>query len=165
MVPICIAIGANLGDAERTISAAVELLRGQFSSLRSSLIYASEPMYFTDQPSFMNAVCVAETDLSPLAAWRRLRQLELELGRTETFFMGPREIDLDLIAYGSLRYVFAFEDHSELIVPHPRATERRFVLEPLAEIAPRFVLPGCGVISDLLLNLTDPPIRLHTHAV
>jgi 2-amino-4-hydroxy-6-hydroxymethyldihydropteridine diphosphokinase len=119
-----------------------------------SHIYETEPMYMEAQPEFYNAALIAETSLGPLQALRLLKCIERQIGRTPGARYGPREIDLDLISYGSLRYRYTDSQDAVLVLPHPRTVERRFVLQPLAEIAPDLKLPGMGIVADLL-NATD----------
>lgn len=149
--PILIAFGSNVGDAVGSIQKALDLL-GEFVRLEAvSRPVVSAPMYVVDQPSFVNAAAAGETDLGPLALVRRFKDVEQELGRVVRTRNGPREIDIDLIAYGALSYRFG----SEVEVPHPRLGERRFVLQPLAEIAPDFAIPGMGTPQELLQRTID----------
>jgi 2-amino-4-hydroxy-6-hydroxymethyldihydropteridine diphosphokinase len=107
-------------------------------------------MYVTDQQDFTNAAVSCETSLGPLQLLHLLKALEKELGRRGGQRYGPREIDLDLIAYGSASYRFEAAGTVVLQVPHPLVAERRFVLQPLNDLCPKAVLPGLGRISDLL---------------
>jgi 2-amino-4-hydroxy-6-hydroxymethyldihydropteridine diphosphokinase len=144
-------LGANLGDREATIARALELLAREdgvevvaVSSLRDT-----DPVGIVDQPRFLNGAAAVETDLSPGELLNRLLAVERELGRTrEGPRFGPRTIDLDLLVYGDEEV-----DEPGLTVPHPRLAERRFALEPLAELDPDLVVPGRGRVSDLLLGL------------
>jgi 2-amino-4-hydroxy-6-hydroxymethyldihydropteridine diphosphokinase len=144
-------LGANLGDREATIVRALELLAHEdgvevvaVSSLRDT-----DPVGIVDQPRFLNGAAAVETDLSPGELLNRLLAVERELGRTrEGPRFGPRTIDLDLLLYGDEEV-----DERGLTVPHPRLAERRFALEPLAELDPDLVVPGRGRVSDLLLGL------------
>lgn len=113
-----------------------------------SSIYETAPMYVEDQPTFYNAAAIGESDLGPLALLNRLKQTELEVGREVRNRFGPREIDLDLIAYGMLS--LTSRGSRRLDVPHPRTGERRFVLAPIVEIAPDLTLPGLGHVVELL---------------
>lgn len=107
-------------------------------------------MYVEDQPAFLNAATLAETTLSPRALLARLKEIETVIGREARMRYGPREVDLDLVAYGSLAYRFEDAKETRLTVPHPKIAERRFVLQPLYDLAPDFLLPGVGVVRDLL---------------
>ena len=140
-----VALGSNLGDREASIRRAAELI----GALRLSLIRETEPWGYADQPLFLNAVAELETELPPHALLDRLLAVERELGRTrEGPRYGPRVIDLDLVLYGDEEL-----DEPGLTVPHPRLHERRFVLEPLAELAPEAIVPGRGEVQHLLAGL------------
>lgn len=121
----------------------------------ASRVYDTAPMYVTDQPPFLNAALRARTDLGPLPLLRRVKEIEAELGRQARTRFGPREIDIDLIAYGRLAYRFVDKGREVLRLPHPRVAERRFVLAPLADVAPKGVLPGFGPIETLLSETND----------
>jgi len=112
-------------------------------------------MGFLDQPWFLNMVVEAETDLSPRATLRRIRGIERELGRKRSFKNGPRIIDIDLLLYGDV----VIED-PRLVVPHPRMCERRFVLDPLVELAPQLIHPVFRRrVSDFLGGTLDQEIQ------
>ena len=140
-----VALGSNLGDRERLIRRAAELI----GATRLSTIRETEPWGLEDQPRFLNAAAEVETELSPRELLDRLLEVELELGRTRDGpRYGPRTIDLDLLLYGDQQIVEA-----GLQVPHPRMHERAFVLEPLAELNPSLVVPGKGPLKSLLAAL------------
>ena len=140
-----IGLGANLGDREATIRAAIAALPGvvAVSSLRET-----DPVGKTDQPKFLNGVAALETALSARELLDKLLAVERDLGRERRERWGPRTIDLDLLLYGDLVL-----DEPGLTVPHPSLHERRFTLEPLAELDPELVVPGRGRVSDLLAEL------------
>lgn len=150
MTEVAIALGSNIGDSRRLFEEALKALESVVYDLRTSSLYRSAPMYLKDQPSFANAAAIGRTELDPLRLLRFLKELEIRLGRRQTAPNGPREIDLDLITYGSLSYTFQKEGRITLIVPHPRASERRFVLLPLFEIEPSLRLQGHGRVAELL---------------
>ena len=127
-----VALGANLGDARATISAALAALDGlpRTRLLRASSLYRSAP-WEASGPDFINAVAAVETSLSALELLHALQALELDAGRERPYRNAPRTLDLDLLLHGDTRL-----DTPELTVPHPRLRERAFVLLPLAEIAP-----------------------------
>lgn len=133
-VPVLVAFGSNLGERAGHIEGALHLLRAQLGWRAISGLYATEPMYVTGQPEFLNGVAFGHTELTPYALLDRLKAVELEVGRLPRQRFGPREIDLDLIAYGSLRL-----RSERLNVPHPRMMERPFVLEPLVELLPHLL--------------------------
>jgi 2-amino-4-hydroxy-6-hydroxymethyldihydropteridine diphosphokinase len=146
-----VALGSNLGDRDGTIRAAVATLAAvpgvevvAVSSLRET-----DPIGFLDQPRFLNGAAAVETTLAPGELLRTLLDVERSLGRTRDGPpQGPRTIDLDLLLYGD-RVV----DEPGLELPHPRLHERRFVLEPLAELAPGLEVPGKGKVETLLAEL------------
>ena len=146
-----IGLGANLGNPAETIEQALDLLGEQdgLEVVAVSTLRETEPVGFPDQPWFLNGAVAVETDLSPRELLSRLLAVELALGRTRDGpRFGPRTIDLDLLVYGS-------EEVSEpgLTVPHPRLAERRFALEPLAELDADLDVPGRGSVSTLLRGL------------
>ena len=149
-----IALGSNLGDSIRIIREAIDRLRDFTDSplLRSSLWESTPVDYPPDSKNFVNAVVglVPRTDETPETLLNKLQQLEKEFGRQQKKELNePRPLDLDLIAFGG-----ETRATPRLALPHPRAHLRRFVLQPLSEIAPEFVLPGqAQTISDLLASL------------
>lgn len=156
MTPVVIALGSNVGDSLGHLREAMHRLR---SAMRVDLVsrpYRTAPMYVEDQPPFLNAVSLGATELGPLSLLRLLKMLEREIGREAREHYGPREIDLDLIAYGSL-VLTSNAGSRPLCLPHPRVPERRFVLAPLAEIAPDLNLVGLGVVRELLARAPSSP--------
>ena len=146
-----IGLGANLGDRAATIRRAVELLAllDGIEVVAVSALRDTEPVGFVEQPRFLNGVAALETDLQPRELLAALLSVEQELGRTRDGpRFGPRTIDLDLLVYGDVEL-----EEPGLTVPHPRLAERRFVLEPLAELDPDLVVPGHGRVEDLLRGL------------
>ncbi|KAL8763895.1 MAG: hypothetical protein Q9194_007222, partial [Teloschistes cf. exilis] len=122
-----IALGSNVGDRTKTMEdALLEMGRRDLKVLRTSSLYETEPMYKTDQPPFMNGVCELETALSPMELLDQLKDIEKLLGRVRTIENGPRTIDLDILLYGN-----EVIDEPRLQIPHPRISEREFVLRPL----------------------------------
>jgi 2-amino-4-hydroxy-6-hydroxymethyldihydropteridine diphosphokinase len=140
-----VGLGANLGDREGTIRAAVADLPGVVAV---STLRETDPVGITDQPRFLNGVAVLETELAPRELLDVLLAVERRLGRERGRRWGPRTIDLDLLLYGD-----EVIDETGLTIPHPRLHERRFVLEPLADLAPELVVPGHGRVKDLLAKL------------
>jgi 2-amino-4-hydroxy-6-hydroxymethyldihydropteridine diphosphokinase len=137
MKVIYLSLGSNLGDRERHLREAIALLGAEgVRVLRVSSLYETEPMEVRDQPWFLNLVVEAETDLLPKLLLARIRKIELGLGRRRGRPKGPRTIDIDILLYGE-----SVIETTELRVPHPRLTERKFVLEPLAELAPELRHP------------------------
>jgi 2-amino-4-hydroxy-6-hydroxymethyldihydropteridine diphosphokinase len=146
-----IGLGSNLGDREATLRAAIARLNAsrEISVLEVSSFRETEPVGFTDQPRFVNAVAAVETELEPRRLLEALLAIERAMGRTRDGpRFGPRTIDLDLLLYGD-----AVLDEPGLRVPHPRMHERTFVLEPLSELDPGLVVPGRGPLETLLRKL------------
>ena len=140
-----VGLGANLGDREETIRAAVAELP---DVVAVSPLRETDPVGVTDQPQFLNGVAALETELAPRELLDVLLAIERRLGRERRERWGPRTIDLDLLLYGD-----EVIDEDGLKIPHPRLHERRFVLEPLADLAPQLVVPGLGGVEDLLAEL------------
>lgn len=153
-VPVAIGLGSNVGDSLALLRSAVRLLGDALAIESVSGVYRTSPMYVADQPDFLNAALTARTDLGPRSLLALLKGVEVEIGRQSRERYGPREIDLDLIAYGSLFYRFSGAE-KPLFLPHPKTAERRFVLEPLTEIAPSLMLVGLGTASELLKRTGD----------
>jgi 2-amino-4-hydroxy-6-hydroxymethyldihydropteridine diphosphokinase len=155
-VPVYLGLGSNLGDREQVLRAAIaRLAESGFRNLRQSSLYQTEPMGFADQPWFLNMVVEADTSLSPRAVLRHVRGIERDLGRKRTFKNGPRVIDIDLLLQGE-----TILKAPHLIVPHPRMCERRFVLDPLVELAPDLRHPISGLLfTEELSRLSGQEIR------
>ncbi len=147
-----IGLGANLGERGRTIAEALRRLDGDDRTwvLSSTAPIETEPVGYEDQPRFLNAAARLETTRSPRELLDLMLEIERDLGRIrgEGPRYGPRTIDLDLLLYGAETI-----DEDVLEIPHPRLHERRFVLEPLAELDPSLVVPGRGRVSALLAEL------------
>jgi 2-amino-4-hydroxy-6-hydroxymethyldihydropteridine diphosphokinase len=147
-----IGLGANLGERERTIAEALRRIEAddRTSVLRSTVPIETDPVGYEDQPRFLNAAASLTTTRSPRELLDLLLEIERDLGRIrgQGPRYGPRTIDLDLLLYGDERI-----DGDALEVPHPRLHERRFVLEPLAELDPGLIVPGRGPVSALLAEL------------
>jgi 2-amino-4-hydroxy-6-hydroxymethyldihydropteridine diphosphokinase len=143
-----VGLGANLGDREATIRRAVELLAGApgVTVVGVSTLRETEPVGYLDQPAFLNAAAAVDTELPPRALLDVLLEVERALGRRRGGpRFGPRTIDLDLLVVDG-----QVVDEPGLTVPHPRLHERRFALEPLAELDPGLVVPGLGPVAALL---------------
>ena len=152
MVRAFVGLGSNLGDREGTLRAAVGRLRSlpQTRVVAVSTLRDTEPVGFLEQPRFLNGAVELETELPARALLDALLELEQQLGRDRTAAPphGPRTVDLDLLLYGD-------DEIAEpgLAVPHPRLHERRFVLEPLADLDPSLEVPGKGPVQTLLAKL------------
>lgn len=139
-------LGANLGDRADNLRRAVALLAATpgIRLRRLSSVYETEPVGYRDQPRFLNQVAEVETDLAPQALLACARAVEAALGRTRGVRWGPRTMDVDILLYDEVSLA-----EPDLVLPHPRLTERAFVLVPLAEIAPALVLPGGRTAAEL----------------
>lgn len=143
-----IALGSNIGDTKANLDLALALLREAMDVQKVSNYYSTKPVGFTEQPDFLNAVCLIESELPAISLLSMLHGIEKAMGRERNIKWGPRVIDLDIIQYGEL-----ISKAEELTLPHPRAHERRFVLEPWHELEPDAILLTHGKISDLLALL------------
>jgi 2-amino-4-hydroxy-6-hydroxymethyldihydropteridine diphosphokinase len=153
---VFVGLGSNLGDREATLRRAVEALDELAGTevRRVSTFRDTEPVGIRDQPRFLNGAAELDTELPPQALLDGLLAIERSLGRDRSGVPagGPRTIDLDLLLYGE-----ATVDEAGLQVPHPRLHERRFVLEPLAELDPALEVPGAGPVEALLAELDSGP--------
>jgi 2-amino-4-hydroxy-6-hydroxymethyldihydropteridine diphosphokinase len=140
-----ISIGANIGDPKANLDLAVGLLREATEVIAVSSYLQTKPVGGPEQPDYLNAVAILESDLPAKDLLALLNGIETAMGRTREIHWGPRVIDLDLIQYGGL-----LVKDDRLTLPHPRAHERRFVLAPWFEIEPEAILLTHGRISDLL---------------
>lgn len=147
-----IALGANLEDPEAAVELAITLLRQSSDLVARSSLYSTKPMGGPPQPDYVNAVCIIDSDLPAQDLLGLLNGIEKSMGRIRVERWGPRIIDLDLITYGNV-----VNDDSELTLPHPRAHERGFVLQPWLEIDPDAALAPYGRVSDILAQL--PPSK------
>ena len=145
-----VGIGSNLGDRESNLTRAIELLSAEDAIEVSGVseIRETEPVGPVEQGPFLNGAVRLETDLAPRALLGRLLAIEERMGRVRAERFGPRTIDLDLLLYGD-----EVVDEPGLTVPHPRLHERRFALEPLADLDPGLTIPGLQPISALLAEL------------
>jgi 2-amino-4-hydroxy-6-hydroxymethyldihydropteridine diphosphokinase len=145
-----VGLGANLGLREETLRRAVELLDDteHVDVLAVSELRETDPVGLVDQPRFLNGAAAIDTTLSARKLLDRLLGVERTLGRVRGERWGPRIVDLDLLLYGD-----EIVDEPGLRVPHPRLHERRFALEPLAELDPDLEIPGCGAVSKVLATL------------
>jgi 2-amino-4-hydroxy-6-hydroxymethyldihydropteridine diphosphokinase len=154
-----IGMGANLpspaGPPEATLAAAAVRVESLGSVIARSSLYSTTPVGFANQPRFINAAAELATDLTPFELLGALLLIEQDFGRNRAISLanGPRTLDLDILLYGDF-----VVGESSLIIPHPRLTERAFVLVPLNEIAPRAADPRTGIsVSQLLQSLVPGP--------
>ena len=145
-----VALGANLEEPRKAIELAIELLKQSTDVTAISSLYETAPVGGPQQDNYINAVVILESELPAADLLALLHGIEKSMGRVREERWGPRVIDLDLIQYGTL-----LSKSEELTLPHPRAHERRFVLEPWQEIDPEAILLTHGRIDQLLEQL--PP--------
>ena len=153
-----IAVGANLGEAALVVDHALDTLAEHLNGdlvARSSL-YRTAPVGGPEQPDFINAVAIVDSDLEPPEILTRLQAMESESGRVRDVRWGPRTLDLDVIVAGDV-----VSDDPKLTIPHPRAHERAFVLTPWLEIDPLAKIPGIGEIRTVVdAGFTDQDISV-----
>ena len=143
-----IALGSNIGNPKENLDLALALLKEATDVKKVSSYYITKPVGYEEQPDFVNAVCIIETELPAMELLNMLHGIEKAMGRERTIKWGPRTLDLDIIQYGSL-----LSKSEELTLPHPRAHERKFVLEPWHEIESDAILLTHGKIEELLSKL------------
>ena len=157
-----IALGSNLAEPDRQVRAALSTLEAhsQIQIEKTSSLYVTAPVGYDEQPDFVNAVCSVRTSLDGVSLLAVLNRIESDFGRERTFRNAPRTLDLDIIDFDGIS-----SNDPHLTLPHPRAHERSFVMKPLAEILPDFVLGGHERAADLAAALGDEGIRLLEEAV
>jgi 2-amino-4-hydroxy-6-hydroxymethyldihydropteridine diphosphokinase len=129
---IYLSLGSNIGDREENLRTAIVKLHARDLRIRRiSSLYETAAVYYLEQPDFLNCVVEADTELLPMRLLLRVSNIERSMGRKRSIPKGPRNIDIDILLHGA-----SVVDTAQLQIPHPRMGERRFVLEPLAELAP-----------------------------
>lgn len=157
MKTVYVSLGSNVGDREQQIAAAIQALGARgIRVVRQSSIYSTEPVDVATQSWFLNCVLEIETELMPRQLLRTFKEIESELGRKYTVRRGPRVIDIDILLYGS-----SVVQTPDLEIPHPRMTQRRFVLVPLVEIAPAVRHPVENKSAEELLAETEDRSIVH----
>jgi 2-amino-4-hydroxy-6-hydroxymethyldihydropteridine diphosphokinase len=151
---IAIGLGSNLGDRRVHLDEAVNALAAVGEVVAVSSYYETAPVGGPPQGDYLNAVVVLDTDLDPAGVLERLLEIERNRGRLREERWGPRTLDLDLLLYGNQAV-----EQPGLTVPHPRMTERRFVLEPLVEVWPEAALPDGTALAELLPRVADQELR------
>jgi 2-amino-4-hydroxy-6-hydroxymethyldihydropteridine diphosphokinase len=143
-----IALGSNLGNRELNIDSAIAELAKIIEITHLSTNHETDPVGGPEQPKYLNAIAIAETELEPEALLTAMLEIENKLGRKREVHLGPRTLDLDLIVFGD-----EVIDSEFLVLPHPRAHERRFVLEPWLEIEADAHIPGIGKVESILQRI------------
>jgi 2-amino-4-hydroxy-6-hydroxymethyldihydropteridine diphosphokinase len=154
---VVLALGSNLGDRTATLQGAVDAILDSpaVTGVAVSPVYETAPVGGPEQPDYLNAVLLLQTELPSLALLGRAHAVEQAFGRQRTERNGARTLDVDVISVGD-----EVSADPALTLPHPRAHERAFVLRPLADVAPDLVLPGRGRVAELLAALPDDaPVR------
>ncbi|MBF0324401.1 2-amino-4-hydroxy-6-hydroxymethyldihydropteridine diphosphokinase [Magnetospirillum moscoviense] len=136
MAIVYLGLGTNLGDRFANLRAAIDALEAVGRVEARSKVYETQPLYVTEQPAFLNMAVRLSTTLTPPALLAELKRLEAAIGRVASVRYGPRLIDLDILLYDDIAH-----DSPDLVIPHPRLTERHFALIPLADIAASIVHP------------------------
>ena len=153
-------LGSNLGESAENLRAALDMMRQFARGIRTSSLYRTAPQGFRNQPAFYNAACRLWTPLGPYELMARLLAVEAAIGRQRTFRNAPRVLDIDILFYNRL-----VVDTPPLTLPHPRISERLFVLKPLADIAPQLAHPISGAsVRDMLARLGPQSVAIEAVA-
>ena len=144
--------GTNMGDRTANLEFALDSLEKRVTVSNTSSYYETEPVGYLDQPWFLNQAIELKADISPAELLTLCREIEVSRGRIRTFPNAPRILDLDILLYGDIVI-----NHEHLVIPHPRLAERRFVLEPLVQMAPDIIHPILKKsMRSLLRDCRDP---------
>jgi 2-amino-4-hydroxy-6-hydroxymethyldihydropteridine diphosphokinase len=153
---VYLSLGSNVGDRETHLREAIRRLESTGTVRSVSSIYETEPVEFTDQPLFLNCAVALETSSTPTQLMQQLLEIERAMGRQRLQKKGPRRIDLDILLFGN-----ELINTTGLTIPHPAMQHRRFVLEPLAEIATEAIHPALKKTVKQLLEALPPGQNVH----
>lgn len=156
MTELVLALGSNLGDSATILQGAVDALATVegIELTAVSTVVETDPVGGPDQPAYLNAVVVGQTSLAPHDLLARVHEVEQAFHRERRQHWGPRTLDIDILALGDVVL-----DDEDLVVPHPRAHERAFVLVPWQDVDPAAVIPGHGAVGDLLAAVGTDGVR------
>lgn len=151
MSSIFLALGSNVGDKVAHITQAINFLSEQISDIRRASLYSTSPVGYVAQDDFVNTVASGKTTLSPREVLSFIKNIEQKVGRIQRFKWGPREIDIDLLFYDDITY-----SDELLTIPHPLLHQRDFVLQPLADLAAKFIHPVLKKsVAELLAEIPE----------
>ncbi len=156
---IALSLGSNLGDRFAHLERAVEIIKNNTSifNVRLSNVYETKPIGGPEQDDYLNAVLVADTNLSALEVLELVKAVEVDAKRVREIHWGPRSLDVDILALDQIVL-----DGIDLTLPHPRLSERAFVLVPWNDVDPNFVVPGLGAVCDLLSRVDGAGVMLRS---
>lgn len=159
MAKVFLSVGSNLGNRFEFLQSAVDQLEknSQVSNLKVSSVYETKPFGGPEQDDFLNAVIEIETQLSPNELLEFTQTIEKSANRIREVHWGPRTLDVDILDYEGTTL-----DSQDLILPHPRISQRAFVLIPWSELSPNTNVSGVGVISDLVKAISTQDVKLNT---
>jgi len=158
MHPVYLALGSNLGNRSENLRSAIKNLGKGVKVIKCSQVYETPPWGYEDQPKFLNQVIEVETNLAPSELLEYVKEVEGSIGREKTFRYGPRSIDIDILFYDDMVI-----DSPPLVIPHARISERAFVLNPLADLAPDFLHPVLGeTVLGLLAKVDQENIDIYS---
>ena len=150
MTTVYLALGSNVGDSDRYIMKAIDLLSPALHDIQRAPLYVSKAVDFTDQADFLNTAISGQTELSPQELLQAIDHIEQQVGRVKRFRWGPREIDIDIIFYGD-----QLLQTESLTIPHPSFQERDFVLRPLLDLDSKIIDPVSHKTLKQLLDSLD----------